>query len=114
VHVRRERKRIAAEELGAKAEALQQRNSYLKALLENKDLEKQLLARWRPISLPANLQKEPDALLWGAPLQGADQPRCSALLETMLCSGIEGCAWCNSPEEGHSCIVRLFNVTELG
>ena len=49
---RRERKRIAAEEMGAKAAALQQQNSHLKSLLENKNLEKELLARWCPISLP--------------------------------------------------------------
>jgi hypothetical protein len=46
VYDRRERKRIAAEEMGAKAAALQQQNSYLKSLLEDKNLEKQLLARW--------------------------------------------------------------------
>ena len=56
VHDCRERKRIAAEEMGAKAAALQQQNSYLENLLENKNLEKQLLARWRPISLPGIIQ----------------------------------------------------------
>ena len=56
VHDCRERKRVAAEEMGPKAAALQQQNSYLKSLLENKNHEKQLLARWRPVSLPGIIQ----------------------------------------------------------
>lgn len=52
---RRERKRIMVEEMDAKADALEQHNSYLRSVLENLDLEKQLLARWRPISLPGTI-----------------------------------------------------------
>lgn len=40
----RERRRIAFGEMGARADALEQDNSYLAGLLDNKNQQKQLLA----------------------------------------------------------------------
>ena len=41
----RERRRIEVGEMGPRADVLEQENGYLKSLLNDKDKEKQLLAR---------------------------------------------------------------------
>ena len=42
----RERKRLEAEQMSARAGALQQQNAHLKGLLAHRNQEKHLLARW--------------------------------------------------------------------
>ena len=82
------------EETNAKADALEQHNSYLRSGLENLDLEKQLLARWRPIKAPRhNRSNKADALSKEAFLQGEKGD------SVMLCSP-RSCAlyWISGPQ----------------
>jgi hypothetical protein len=82
------------EEMDAKADALEQHNSYLRSVLENLDLEKQLLARWRPIKAPRhNRRNKADAFSKEAFLQGEEGD------SVMLCSP-RNCAlyWISGPQ----------------